>query len=208
MLGGQPHVTMIHTPGAYYSINPAMSTYQGRVLAFIRDQRATKEPNPVCMPTTKTWEWFSDDAVTNFAAFEDHYAADASRGTLWTPVAGEDTSGAIQVPHLLAIPNVLMDLLPTQGTAITPHKVLMMVDDFIASSLHPTGQQWECIREWCLVAGQSRANGKSKVFLETSPVTINDDDFDLWVGDCLDISLGRCPGGSPIRNPVYVNRNH
>ena len=62
MLGGQPHVTMIHTPEAYYSINPAMSAYQGRVLAFIRDQRATKEPNPVCMPTTKTWEWFSGNA--------------------------------------------------------------------------------------------------------------------------------------------------
>ncbi len=62
MLGGQPHVTMIHTPGAYYSINPAMSAYQGRVLAFIGDRRATKEPNPVCMPTTKTWEWFSGNA--------------------------------------------------------------------------------------------------------------------------------------------------
>jgi hypothetical protein len=47
------------------------------------------------------------------------------------------------------------------------------------------------------VAGQSRANGKSKVFLESSPVTIDDDDFDLWVGNCLDISLGPLPGGSP-----------
>ncbi len=56
MLGGQPHVTMIHTPGVYYSINPATNAYQGRVLAFIGDQRATKEPSPVCMPTTKTWE--------------------------------------------------------------------------------------------------------------------------------------------------------
>ncbi len=93
------------------------------------------------MPTTKTWEWFSSNAVTNFAAFEDHYATNASRGTLWMPVTGEDTSGAIQVPHLLTISNVLVDLLHTQGRAITPHEVLMMVDDFIASSLHPTGQQ-------------------------------------------------------------------
>jgi hypothetical protein len=35
MLGGQPHVTMVHTLGVYYFINPAMSAYQGRVLAFI-----------------------------------------------------------------------------------------------------------------------------------------------------------------------------
>jgi hypothetical protein len=186
--------TRHHDP---HPINPETSAYQGRVLAFIRDQRATKEPNPVCMPTTKTWEWFSGDAVTNFAAFEDHYATKASRSTLWMPVVGEDTSGAIQVPHLLAIPNVLVDLLRTQGMAIMPHKVLMMMDDFIASSTHPTGQQWECVCKWCLVAGQSRANGKSKVFLETSPVTINDDDFDLWVVNCLGISLGPRPGGSP-----------
>ena len=73
----------------------------------------------------------------------------------------------------------------------------MMVDDFIASSLHPTGQQWECVCKWCLVAGQSGANGKNNVFLETSPVTINDDDLDLWGANCLDISLGPRPGGSP-----------
>jgi hypothetical protein len=163
MLGGQPHVSMIHTPGAYYSINPATSTYQHRVLAFIGDRRATEEPNPVYIPTTNIWEWFSGNAVTNFAAFEDHYAADASRGTLWTPVAGEDTSGAIQLPHPLTILNVLVDLLRTQEMAITPHEVLMTVDDFIASSPHPTGQQWECVCKWCLVAGQSGAKGKSKI---------------------------------------------
>ncbi len=151
----------------------------------------------MCMPTTKTWELFSSNTVTNFIAFEDHHATKASRGTLWMPVAGEDTSGAIQVPHLIAIPNVLVDLLRTQGMAITPHEVLMMVDDFIASSLHPTGQQWECVCKWCLVVSQSGANGKSSVFMETSPVTIDDNDFDLWVGNCLDISFGPHPGCSP-----------
>jgi hypothetical protein len=91
------------------------------------------------MPTTKTWEWLSGTAVTNFIAFEDQYATEASCGTLWTPVTGEDTSGAIQVPHLLAIPNVLVDLLRMQRMAITPHEVLMTVDNFITSSPHPTG---------------------------------------------------------------------
>ncbi len=53
MLGGQPHITMVHTLGVYNFINLTASTYQGRVLAFIGDRRVTKEPNPVCMPTTK-----------------------------------------------------------------------------------------------------------------------------------------------------------
>ena len=56
MLGGQTHVSMIHTPGVYYSIASATSTYQGKVLAFIGDRRATKEPTPICLPTSKAWE--------------------------------------------------------------------------------------------------------------------------------------------------------
>jgi hypothetical protein len=59
----------------------------------------------------------------------------------------------IQVPHLLTIPNFLVDLLHTQGMAITPHNVLMTVDDFILSSPHPPGPQWECIWKWCIIAG-------------------------------------------------------
>jgi hypothetical protein len=136
-------------------------------------------------------------------------AVKASSGTLWMPVAGEDTSGAIQVPHLLAILNVLVDLLHTQETVITPHNVLMTVDDFILSSPHPASPQWECIWKWCLVAGQSGANRNSKVFLETSPVTIDDNDFDCWVSNCLDISLGPCPSGAyqatagPVGNVAF-----
>jgi hypothetical protein len=42
MLAGQTHVSMIHTPRVYYSIASATSTYQGKVLAFIGDRRATK----------------------------------------------------------------------------------------------------------------------------------------------------------------------
>jgi hypothetical protein len=38
---------------------------------------------------------------------------------------------------------------------------------------------------------------KSKIFLETSPVTINDEDFDHWVGNYLDISLRPLPVGTP-----------
>jgi hypothetical protein len=123
-------------------------------------------------------------------------AVKASSDTLWMPVAGEDTSGAIQVPHLLAILNVLVDLLCTQGTIITPHNVLMMIDDFTLSSPHPAGPQWECVWKWYLVAGQSGANENSKVFLETSPITIDDNDFDCWVSNCLDISLGPRPSGA------------
>ena len=66
MLGNQTHVSMIHTPGVYYSFAFATSTYQGEVLAFIGDRRATKEPTLLCLLMTKTLEWHAGDAVTDF----------------------------------------------------------------------------------------------------------------------------------------------
>ncbi len=43
------------------------------------------------------------------------------------------------------------------------------------------------------MAGQANANGNSKVFLDTNLVTIDDEEFDRWVGNCLDIIFGPCP---------------
>jgi len=55
------------------------------------------------------------------------------------------------------------------------------------------GPHWVYIRKWCLVAGEANANGKSKVFLGTTPVTVDDEDFDRWVGTRLDIAFGPRP---------------
>jgi hypothetical protein len=109
------------------------------VLAFIGDQRVTKEPSLVCLPTTKTWEWHSVNAITDFIAFDDHFIVEANRGTLWMPDAGNGAPGAIPVPHLLTIPNFLINLLRMQGPAITLHDVLLTVDGFILSGLYPPG---------------------------------------------------------------------
>jgi hypothetical protein len=43
------------------------------------------------------------------------------------------------------------------------------------------------------VAGQANANGKSKVCLVTTPVTVDDEDFNRWVGTRLDIAFGPRP---------------
>ncbi len=45
------------------------------------------------------------------------------------------------------------------------------------------------------MACQTGNNGKSKVFLNTIPVTIDDDKFDRWVGIKLDITLSLGPSG-------------
>ncbi len=43
------------------------------------------------------------------------------------------------------------------------------------------------------VVSQASTNGKSKVFLNTNLVTIDDKDFNRWVGNRLDITFGPCP---------------
>ena len=43
------------------------------------------------------------------------------------------------------------------------------------------------------MAGQANTNGKSKVCLDTTPVTGDDEDFDRWVGTRLDIAFGPRP---------------
>ncbi len=79
-----------------------------------------------------------------------------------------------------------------------PHNMLATINDFIQNSGHQAGQQWECVCKWCLVMSQAGANGKSKVFLDTSPVTIDDKGFDQWAGNRLDISVGPCPSVSAV----------
>jgi hypothetical protein len=65
MLGDQKMVTMIHTAAAFYSFKSGTKAYQGKVLAFIGDQRATKELTLMCIPQTKAWQWFTNNAVNN-----------------------------------------------------------------------------------------------------------------------------------------------
>jgi hypothetical protein len=117
MLGSQTHVSMIHTPGVYYSLVSATSTYQGKVLAFIGDRRATKEPTPICLPTTKTWEWHTGDAVTKFDKFMEFHDVEANKGTLWTPTVGDGAPVELKVPNLVAIQNMLVDLLQNQTSS-------------------------------------------------------------------------------------------
>ena len=85
-------------------------------------------------PSTKTWDWYSGTAVNYYDKFKDHHATDENKGSLWTPAAGVGTPTEIKVPNLLAIQNVLVDLLRNQGTAVTPFDVLESVDTLIEES--------------------------------------------------------------------------
>jgi hypothetical protein len=107
----------------------------------------------------------------------------------------------MKVPNLLAIPNALVELLPPLGVSIIPHNVLATVDRIIEDKTligQGGAQAWDLVCRWCLVAGQAGTNGKSKVFLKTTSVMINDENFDHWVSNKLDITLGPRQQGCPM----------
>jgi hypothetical protein len=73
ILGDQKTVTMIHTLRTFYLLKQATKVYQGKVLGFIGDRRATKEPTPICLPQTKAWQWFKGLASSDRDLFEAHF---------------------------------------------------------------------------------------------------------------------------------------
>jgi hypothetical protein len=56
MIRDQKTITMIHTLGMFYSLKHVTNAYQGKVLMFIGDRRAMKEPTPICLPQAKAWQ--------------------------------------------------------------------------------------------------------------------------------------------------------
>jgi len=163
MLGNQTHVSMIHPPAVYYCLVSATSTYQGKVLAFIGDQRATKEPTPICLPTTKTWDWHTGNAVMDIDKFIEFHGIEANKGNLWTPTVGDGPPTELKVPNLVAILNMLVDLFCNQGLAVTPYNVLASIDDFVQQSGEP-GHHWEYIRKWCLWQAKQTPMEKARCF--------------------------------------------
>jgi len=131
----------------------------------------------------------------DFDKFIEFHNMEANKGNLWMPTVGDGAPAKLKVPSLVAIPNMLVDLLRNQGSVVTPYDVLASIYDFVQQSGEP-GHHLECVRKWCLVAGQANADGKSKVFLGTTPVTVDDEDFDRWVGTRLDIAFGPHPSTS------------
>ncbi len=106
---------MIHTLGALYSLKTATNSFQGKVLVFIRDWRATKEPTPICLLQTKAWQWYTGQAMDNAEALVNHCSDPDTRGTWWRPTG--DTSTKMKGPYLLSTP----DVYPWEYTC-SPHR--------------------------------------------------------------------------------------
>ena len=85
---------------------------------------------------------------------------------------------------------------PSEGSrpSPTPHEVLRTIDEYLPNDAYTATLDWGLLRKWCLVASQSGTQqNKSKLNLDTTPVTIDDEEFDRWMGNRLNVSLGPRP---------------
>jgi hypothetical protein len=157
MVGEQKTVTMIHTIGAFYSIRAATNLYQSKILRFIGDRRATKEPTPVCLPQNKAWQWCVAQVNTDKEDFMTFYESEENTNRWWTPSSA--LTNEVKAPYLLALPNAMVEILQESGAASTPANVLGAIDDVNqAMNIGLPEDQWKTIVEWCIIAGQSDAN--------------------------------------------------
>jgi hypothetical protein len=62
---------------------------------------------------------------------------EANKGNLWTPTVGDGVLAELKVPNLVDIPNMLVDLLRNQGSAVTPYNVLASIHNFVQQSGEP-----------------------------------------------------------------------
>ena len=212
MVGTQKTVTMIHTVGTFYSIRATMNAYQGKVLGFVGDRRATKEPTPVCLPSqVKAWQWYAGQVNVAKDDFVEFFENEDNKNKWWTP--SSQLTSDTKVPFLLALPNAMVEILREPGLPCTPADVHAAMEEVtLRMGGGITDDQWKTITEWCMVASQTDANDrKSLLSIEVDPVAVDDDEFDTWVETKLDMALGKRPSatgptqGVRFQQPQHMN---
>ncbi len=100
----------------------------------------------------------------------------------------------MKAPFLLAILNVLVELLQDQGTPATPADIFNTINEVTAKTGGGIEEnQWHTVQDWCVFAGQGRVNNKSLLAIVVESEAIDDDEFNTWVGQKLDAALGSRP---------------
>ena len=93
MAGKQKTVTMIHMLGTFYLIRALTNAYQGKVLGFVGNQRATKEPTPICLPQVKAWQWYAGHVNMDKEDFTTFFDDEANKNKWWSPSSAMTRKG-------------------------------------------------------------------------------------------------------------------
>jgi hypothetical protein len=171
----------------FVAISKANQHLQGRLVGFVGDRMAKKDPTPIFLPQQKTWKWETKMTSTDAMALEAYYTADPTRrGRLWVPdQASAHEWTAVKAPLLLAIPLVLFKAIQEEGKPLMPHKIRGLVMALIceAANVAQASAAWDLILSWCILAAQQDMNGNSLLGLPVDAVMEGDDKYlAKWIG--------------------------
>ena len=199
---GSCFATVVHSPMKFAAISPSTSHLQGRVIGFVGDRTATREPSPILFPTIKTWQWVKEKVHTDGPALIKYYDDDPSRiGSLWKGEgADENEKRELHAPRLLSIPMWLLDRIRQEGRALMPYEIARIVANHIDEVNDAAyGAAWATIIGWCLLASQGSAIGESLVSFSIEAITeVEDEYLGRWLEQRLDTTLGPRPRGGSI----------
>ena len=216
---GTCFATVLHSPMKFAAINPSTAHLQGRVIGFVGDRTATREPTPILLPTNKTWQWVKESVFTDGTALIKHFDDDPTRiGTLWKGEGATDsTKRELQAPRLISIPLWLLEQIKHEGRALMPYEVLR----FIMTHLEEVNTQeyadsWATVAAWCVLASQGNTTGDSLMSFSIEAITeVEDDYLGQWLERRLDTTMGPRPQGGGTtgasgtrRGPVQAPLTH
>jgi hypothetical protein len=100
---GSAFVTVLHSTMKYVAISKVTQHLQGRLIGFVGDHTATKEPTAIVLPQQKTWKWETKMTLADGAALQLYYAEyQTRRGKFWVPDQNDQAGWmATKAPLLL-----------------------------------------------------------------------------------------------------------
>jgi len=136
----------MHSPMKFAAISTATGHLQGRIIGFVRDRTAAREPpTPILLPQRKTWELVKETVNTDGPSLLKYCADNPTRiGTLWKGEGGdENAQEELQAPRLIAIPLWLLDRIRQEGRALMPTSRPTIQRRMQMHGLQlPTGASW------------------------------------------------------------------
>ncbi len=143
MQEGSAMVMVLHFPAKYFAKTVTTLRYQGRCIGFVGDRLPTREPGPVLIQATKSWEWVKKPIRANSDTLMQACAQLDAYGKLWWPPA-DRSKVEKAVPRLLAIPPVFLN------------EVWAIIKAHLGSLGLPQEVAAACkFANWCLVATQA-----------------------------------------------------
>ena len=189
MKGGSPWVQMAHGFGKFYSLYGTVPELDGKALMFVGDRGLTRDPVAVQPPVQNTWKWIVVTAATDEAALLAFAQREGEMG-LWSPGAGNHAPQDLKVPYVLALPGVLVEFILGKGGQCRPHELLVEVARLAGGYPTVPADNWELVKNWCLVAAQAKADGDSHVALKILPAISADKSFLDWCERRIDGTMG------------------